>query len=856
MITFCGMKKNLSIIASLFTAALLTTACSDDESQSPSSYASCTVFESGDSAYTIECPDGTSVTIHDGTNGKDGQDGSDGKDGQNGTDGKDGQDGTDGQNGTDGKDGQDGTDGSNGVSADTLVNKTSCTIKDNENSTYTIECPDGTSATVGSGATASSGTGVTTNSTTLTFSTFTLNYNTEKLLYVYDYQKYMNGMEDSVEVTIRSSSDTTGITVVGYPSPTIPSYFEVRFYVTPNKSHDNSIHASNGDVISFFYKSGYNLGTDKVKQNWNLPNISKSGLLKFSKKIYSGDSAKIYVTLTDADLTEETIQLPLTINSVSYNAILEGGEGHYAGTLLLTRSTNAKGKNTFIVKDTANLVISYNDASSSATISDEARWFYYTKGTIQFDYDYRQISGKSNIYIYLIDEDNTKSSETVWVRNESTKDSIKVTLSKYSSYDYYYGYFCVSNDNSSDVLYIPDSTYITVSYYDESAKERIAEQSLIIPNKSTSESVTFKFKNNSYFGIADKATLNFYSGNLNSQTSITYTVTSTSDPVGYTQSAIYYSSSLLDNGLVGFTLGKSGNGYIQVANGDSVYATYISYSGKKYKTSIIWYADLKLDVEDYSCNTESTTLMAGKYNTTTMYVCQGGKFRKASTQEVAVNTTCVTSNIGKEYSSTISDYICTAEGFQSVYGTLSDSRDNKTYKTVRIGTQTWMAENLNYNETDNTSIANYSWCYDNEEINCSTYGRLYTWTAAMNISSTYSSKTYNPYSKVKGICPAGSHLPTTSEWNTLTNTANTSELRTGDWYYSTNYPANNSTGFNMKASGEKNSNFSELTEYASFWSANEYDSSRAYEYYFRNNNSHNSNYTSKTYARSVRCVLD
>jgi len=118
------------------------------------------------------------------------------------------------------------------------------------------------------------------------------------------------------------------------------------------------------------------------------------------------------------------------------------------------------------------------------------------------------------------------------------------------------------------------------------------------------------------------------------------------------------------------------------------------------------------------------------------------------------------------------------------YGELLDTRDHQVYRTIKIGDQVWMAQNLNYvpeKSLDPDSTSN--WCYDNKEANCSKYGRLYTWSAAMYIPKKYDTELSDLETTVhQGICPENWHVPSEAEWYTLYEYVNYSveDLRAED----------------------------------------------------------------------------
>lgn len=145
-----------------------------------------------------------------------------------------------------------------------------------------------------------------------------------------------------------------------------------------------------------------------------------------------------------------------------------------------------------------------------------------------------------------------------------------------------------------------------------------------------------------------------------------------------------------------------------------------------------------------------------------------------------------------------------------VTGSFTDSRDGKTYKTVTIGTQTWMAENLAYKAN------NGCWAYNDDLTKVATYGYLYNWETA------------------KTVCPAGWHLPTEIEWTTLINYLRQvdsvgGKLKSNSIWVGHNINVTNSSGFSALPGGYRFyvGHFYYIGQYGHWWSASEYDSNYA-----------------------------
>jgi uncharacterized protein (TIGR02145 family) len=193
--------------------------------------------------------------------------------------------------------------------------------------------------------------------------------------------------------------------------------------------------------------------------------------------------------------------------------------------------------------------------------------------------------------------------------------------------------------------------------------------------------------------------------------------------------------------------------------------------------------------------------------------------------------------------------ICYLTCFSQEKGTFKDTRDGKVYKTVKIGTQTWFAENLAYKSS------NGCWTYKNNESNVSKYGYLYDWETS------------------KAVCPADWHLPSDSEWIQLRDYLGGENIADGenvaggklkaktDWRFDANGNSTNESGFNALPAGYRdgyrNNSCFGLGKSAYFWSSSPAGTEYAWHIYLLYDNGEvRRSDDSPSYGYSVRCLKD
>lgn len=134
----------------------------------------------------------------------------------------------------------------------------------------------------------------------------------------------------------------------------------------------------------------------------------------------------------------------------------------------------------------------------------------------------------------------------------------------------------------------------------------------------------------------------------------------------------------------------------------------------------------------------------------------------------------------------------------------TDARDGKVYRTINVGNQTWMADNLNYVTTEG------SWCYNDNNVECSQNGRLYKWITALN------------------ACPEGWRLPTKDDYEKLIRNLEQNELNA----HQALMPGG-STGFNAFYGGwrQKDGTYENIRDIGCYWASTPVDEKEAWNLY-------------------------
>lgn len=306
---------------------------------------------------------------------------------------------------------------------------------------------------------------------------------------------------------------------------------------------------------------------------------------------------------------------------------------------------------------------------------------------------------------------------------------------------------------------------------------------------------------------------------------------------------------------------SDGGGDAAIPSTSSVAAPTFSQAGATYTTAL------------------SVTLSSSTSGATIYYTTDGSTPTKASTEYIETILVGATETIKaiavrNDTSSAVSSAtytILTNRGtpgpipwITSIdYGTLTDARDGQVYKTVTIGTQTWMAENLNY-QVDS------SWWRNNSQDSGKKYGRVYMWAAAMNLPDSCNKAVCASHIQLnhQGICPSSWHIPSDTEWSKLATYAGGSnagaKLKSSNGWWKAGYSVANGSdnyGFRAIPAGVRFDYIFgccfETGELAGFWSSSELNFQIAWFYTLRwDDDALNRLNTNKPVGYSLRCLKD
>lgn len=269
------------------------------------------------------------------------------------------------------------------------------------------------------------------------------------------------------------------------------------------------------------------------------------------------------------------------------------------------------------------------------------------------------------------------------------------------------------------------------------------------------------------------------------------------------------------------------------------------------------FSSSKSDVSSSSLETANSSSEPKGKSSSSSTISSSSSEKKDSSSSSPINTSDssesessssdYSSSSVQENSSSSSEESSSSSFVGCIMGSLYDDRDGKTYKTVKIGEQEWMAENLNY-DVQNYESSYRSWCYDNKDgkdgevDNCQKYGRLYRWSVVIDSLTLANDSaitcgcrksgegTCTIPDKWKGICPNGWHIPTQNEWGDLVKFVGGSDVAgkkiksSGEWNSIGGLNGTDEFCFAGLPAGYRSGSASYSNDYMYFWTADQYES--------------------------------
>lgn len=305
--------------------------------------------------------------------------------------------------------------------------------------------------------------------------------------------------------------------------------------------------------------------------------------ISFDSPIYVGENTVVKITLNHASSEENTKEIDFcTEKCHSFTLSRDGGA--YVGELTLNSKNEDISNKLYKVSE--HDVITAKYTVDKTTKEARASWVLESKGYVQFASDKISVAYSTWAQIYLYDYDNPKDTAYVTISSPVYNNEMKVPLIR--GKDIFSGSVFLSQWEKQNALHVADSSFIAVSYYDETSNETQVDSAFVTVDVYRKAS----FGGTSYWGYDDKAVINVTDYQLgNPDKNYSVRVWSDSDEEGTLMKYYVTNYGYSMTGFIEFTNQNNKEvGKLYVENGDKIYVGFETSNGSRNATSsAIWY---------------------------------------------------------------------------------------------------------------------------------------------------------------------------------------------------------------------------------------------------------------------------